>query len=111
MAAVQATVDRVRSIEVDAYKYGFISDIESDKAPKGLNEDIVRFISAKKHEPEWLLAWRLEAYGRRWKRRGGRGSNTPKSTIRISIISPRPNRRPRPSRSTRSIPSCSRSTP
>src|SRR5271167_3125735 len=65
MAAVQATVDRVRSIEVDAYKYGFISDIESDKAPKGLSEDIVRFISAKKGEPEWLLAWRLEAY-RRW---------------------------------------------
>jgi Fe-S cluster assembly protein SufB len=65
MAAVQATVDRVRSIEVDAYKYGFISDIESDKAPKGLSEDTVRFISAKKGEPEWLLSWRLEAY-RRW---------------------------------------------
>ena len=65
MAAVQATVDRVRSIEVDAYKYGFFSDIESDKAPKGLNDDIVRFISAKKGEPEWLLDWRLEAY-RRW---------------------------------------------
>jgi Fe-S cluster assembly protein SufB len=65
MAAVQATVDRVRSIEVDAYKYGFFSDIESDKAPKGLNDDIVRFISAKKAEPEWLLDWRLEAY-RRW---------------------------------------------
>jgi Fe-S cluster assembly protein SufB len=65
MAAVQATVDRVRSMEVDAYKYGFISDIESDKAPKGLNEDTVRFISAKKGEPEWLLSWRLEAY-RRW---------------------------------------------
>jgi Fe-S cluster assembly protein SufB len=65
MAAVQATVDRVRSIEVDAYKYGFITDIESDKAPKGLSEDIVRFISAKKGEPEWLLTWRLEAY-RRW---------------------------------------------
>src|SRR5208282_424356 len=65
MAAVQATVDRVRSIEVDAYKYGFITDIESDKAPKGLNEEIVRFISAKKGEPQWLLAWRLEAY-RRW---------------------------------------------
>src|ERR1700723_874446 len=65
MAAVQETVDRVRSIEVDAYKYGFISDIESDRAPKGLSEDIVRFISAKKGEPEWLLQWRLEAY-RRW---------------------------------------------
>jgi Fe-S cluster assembly protein SufB len=65
MAAVQETVDRVRAIEVDAYKYGFVSDIASDRAPKGLSEDIVRFISAKKGEPEWLLAWRLDAY-RRW---------------------------------------------
>ena len=65
MAAVQETVDRVRSIEVDAYKYGFVTDIESDKAPKGLSEDIVRFISAKKGEPQWLLDWRLDAY-RRW---------------------------------------------
>ena len=65
MAAVQETVDRVRSIEVDAYKYGFVSPIESDMAPKGLNEDTVRFISEKKAEPEWLLEWRLEAF-RRW---------------------------------------------
>jgi Fe-S cluster assembly protein SufB len=65
MAAVQETVDRVRSIEAEAYKYGFVSDIESDKAPKGLNEDVVRFISAKKGEPQWLLDWRLDAY-RRW---------------------------------------------
>ena len=65
MAAVQETVDRVRSIEVDAYKYGFISPIESDLAPKGLSEDTVRFISQKKDEPEWLLDWRLEAF-RRW---------------------------------------------
>ncbi len=65
MAAVQETVDRVRSIDVSEYKYGFVSDIESDKAPKGLSEDTVRFISAKKGEPEWLLQWRLDAY-RRW---------------------------------------------
>ena len=65
MAAVQETVDRVRSIDVEAYKYGFVTDIESDKAPKGLNEDTVRFISAKKGEPQWLLEWRLDAY-RRW---------------------------------------------
>ena len=65
MAAVQETIDRVRSIDVDQYKYGFITDIESEKAPKGLNEDIIRFISAKKNEPEWMLEWRLEAY-RRW---------------------------------------------
>ncbi len=65
MAAVQETIDRVKAIDVSEYKYGFFTDIESEKAPKGLNEDIVRFISAKKSEPEWLTQWRLEAY-RRW---------------------------------------------
>jgi Fe-S cluster assembly protein SufB len=65
MAADQETVDRVRSIDVEAYKYGFISPIESDMAPKGLSEDTVRFISLKKEEPEWLLEWRLESF-RRW---------------------------------------------
>src|ERR1041384_5517527 len=65
MPAVPQTVDQVRRIDVDQYKYGFVTDIESDKAPKGLSEDIVRFISAKKNEPEWMLAWLLEAY-RRW---------------------------------------------
>ena len=47
------------------YKYGFYTDIEADEAPKGLNEDIVRFISAKKNEPSWMLEWRLKAY-RHW---------------------------------------------
>ncbi len=65
MPAVQETVDSVRRIEVDQYKYGFVTDIESDKAPKGLSEDIVRYISAQKNEPEWMLEWRLGAY-RRW---------------------------------------------
>src|SRR5436853_173018 len=65
MPAVQETVDQVRRIDVDQYKYGFITDIESDKAPKGLSEDTVRFISAKKSEPAWMLAGRLDAY-RRW---------------------------------------------
>jgi len=65
MAAVQETVEQVKGLTVDQYKYGFYTDIESDKAPKGLNEDIVRFISAKKGEPEWMLEWRLNAY-RRW---------------------------------------------
>src|SRR6201993_1147811 len=65
MPAVQETVDRVRLIDVDQYKYGFVTDIESEKAPKGLSEDTIRFISAKKEEPEWMLQWRLEAY-RRW---------------------------------------------
>jgi len=65
MPAVQETVEQVRRIDVDQYKYGFETLIESDKAPKGLSEDTIRFISAKKNEPEWMLAWRLEAY-RRW---------------------------------------------
>src|SRR5579863_3685847 len=65
MAAVQETIDRVKSIDVSEYKYGFFSDIESEMAPQGLNEDIVRFISTKKNEPDWLTNWRLEAY-RRW---------------------------------------------
>ncbi|MCP8940286.1 Fe-S cluster assembly protein SufB [Alsobacter sp. SYSU M60028] len=65
MPAVQETVEQVRAIDVDQYKYGFVTDIEVDKAPKGLNEDIVRFISAKKGDPEWMTEWRLEAY-RRW---------------------------------------------
>jgi Fe-S cluster assembly protein SufB len=47
------------------YKYGFVTEIEADSAPPGLNEDIIRLISAKKHEPEWLLEWRLRAY-RHW---------------------------------------------
>jgi Fe-S cluster assembly protein SufB len=65
MPAVQETIERVRRIDVDQYKYGFVTDIESDKAPKGLSEDTIRFISGKKNEPEWMLAWRLDAY-RRW---------------------------------------------
>src|SRR6202020_671580 len=65
MAAVQETVDRVRQIDVDQYRYGFETLIESEKAPKGLSEDTVRFISAKKSEPEWMLAWRLDAF-KRW---------------------------------------------
>ena len=65
MPAVQETIDTVKTIDVDQYKYGFETMIETDKAPKGLSEDVIRFISAKKEEPEWMLEWRLEAY-RRW---------------------------------------------
>ena len=57
-AAIESLVNR-------EYQYGFVSDIEADAAPRGLNEEIVRLISAKKREPEWLLEWRLKAY-RRW---------------------------------------------
>jgi Fe-S cluster assembly protein SufB len=65
MPAVQETIDQVRLIDVDQYKYGFETEVEMEKAPKGLSEDVIRFISAKKGEPEWMLAWRFDAY-KRW---------------------------------------------
>ncbi|NUR11597.1 MAG: Fe-S cluster assembly protein SufB [Bradyrhizobium sp.] len=65
MPAVQETVERVKRIDVDQYRYGFETLIDSEKAPKGLSEEIVKFISQKKNEPDWMLQWRLEAY-RRW---------------------------------------------
>ncbi|WP_405401340.1 Fe-S cluster assembly protein SufB [Paracoccus sp. Ld10] len=57
------TVETVQNM--GSYKYGWNTEIEMDYAPKGVNEDIVRLISAKNHEPEWMTEWRLEAY-RRW---------------------------------------------
>ncbi len=66
MAAVQETIEQVKAIDVDKYKYGFETEIETEKAPRGLSEDIVRFISEKKGEPAWMLEWRLDAY-RRWR--------------------------------------------
>jgi Fe-S cluster assembly protein SufB len=66
MPAVQETIERVKRIDVDQYKYGFETKIESVKAPKGLDERTVQFISEKKGEPAWMLEWRLEAF-RRWK--------------------------------------------
>ena len=57
----------VESLVTKAYKYGFVTDIDADVAPKGLNEDIVRLISAKKQEPAWLLDWRLKAF-RGWQK-------------------------------------------
>ena len=65
MPAVQETIDQVRLIDVDQYKYGFETEVEMEKAPKGLSEDVIRFISGKKNEPSWMLEWRLEAF-RRW---------------------------------------------
>ncbi|MGI9356341.1 MAG: SufD family Fe-S cluster assembly protein, partial [Rhizobiaceae bacterium] len=66
MVAVQETIDTVKTLDIDQYKYGFSTDIESDMAPKGLDENTIAFISAKKGEPEWRLKWRLEAF-ERWK--------------------------------------------
>ena len=65
MPAASDTLEKIKSLK--QYKYGFETKIESEKAPKGLNEDTVRFISAKKGEPAWLLDWRLHAF-RAWQK-------------------------------------------
>lgn len=62
----QETLATVQSLSADKYKYGFETDVQSDVAPKGLNENIIRFISNQKKEPEWLLNFRLKAYAK-WK--------------------------------------------
>ena len=64
MASTLETRQKVEEVSGE-YKYGFITDIEMVKAPKGLSEDVIRFISAKKEEPAWLLDWRLKAY-KKW---------------------------------------------
>jgi Fe-S cluster assembly protein SufB len=65
MPAIVETRETVEGLTAQKYKYGFSTEIAMEAFPKGLNEDIVRLISAKKEEPEWLLAWRLKAY-RHW---------------------------------------------
>ena len=60
----KATVDAARALEAAKYKHGFVTALDQEMAPPGLNADIVRFISAKKNEPEWMLNWRLEAFER-----------------------------------------------
>ena len=64
MVATQETIDKVKEVS-STYKYGFVTDLEAEKAPLGLSEDIVRFISHKKKEPKWLLEWRLKAF-KKW---------------------------------------------
>ena len=64
MAETSDSLSTIADVTEAQYKYGFVTEIESEFAPKGLNEDIVRFISGKKDEPAWLLEWRLEAYKR-----------------------------------------------
>ena len=66
MAASLDTLETVQSATGEGYKYGFVTNIEADEAPPGLNEGTVQFISAKKQEPAWLLEWRLKAF-RRWR--------------------------------------------
>ncbi len=62
---MSSSVDTIRGLAEQEYKWGFVTDIAEDRAPKGLNEDIIRLISARKQEPEWMLEWRLNAL-RHW---------------------------------------------
>src|SRR5687767_3949631 len=62
---MSTATEQIKELTDTDYKYGFVTDVEQDIAPKGLNEDVVRLISSKKGEPEWLLAWRLKAF-RHW---------------------------------------------
>jgi Fe-S cluster assembly protein SufB len=62
---MSTATETIEELTKQQYKYGFVTDIETESIPRGLNEDVVRLISAKKNEPEWLLEWRLKAY-RAW---------------------------------------------
>jgi Fe-S cluster assembly protein SufB len=62
MAATEQTIKQVNSLGNSEYKYGFSTELDEIKAPKGLSEETVRFISAQKNEPDWMLEWRLNAF-------------------------------------------------
>ena len=66
MPIQEETIEQV-NLATSKYKYGFSTDLEVDKAPKGLDESIIRLISSKKNEPEWMLDWRLKAF-KIWKK-------------------------------------------
>ncbi len=94
--AVESSTDLLERVTTSEYKYGFSVDIEADEAPIGLTEDTIRFISAKKQEPEWLLEWRLKAYAR-WQQMAEPtwpNVHYPKSTTRI-LFTTRPQSRKR----------------
>ena len=59
---MSTSTETIEQLATQEYKYGFVTDVEAETIPKGLNEDVIRLISEKKKEPEWLLEWRLKAY-------------------------------------------------
>ncbi len=59
---MSTATETIEGLVKQEYKYGFVTDVETDSAPPGLNEDIIRLISTKKNEPEWMLEWRLKAF-------------------------------------------------
>ena len=112
MPAVAETLTTVETLTQSSYKWGFETDIEMDFAPKGLNEDTIRLISARKQEPEWLLEWRMKAFAA-WKTMQEpqwAKPSYPPIDYQDAHYYAAPKKKPGPkSRSTRSIPNCSRS--
>ena len=107
MTTATSTIEELANRE---YQHGFVTDIEAETVPRGLNEDIIRLISAKKGEPDWLLEWRLKAY-RHWltMEEPHWWPNAPlsrPSTTRTSSTTRPPSRRRRSTASMRSIRSC-----
>src|SRR5690606_16210200 len=66
VSSMSSSTETIETFVKQGYAYGFVTDIETESAPPGLNEDIIRFITERKKEPDWLLDWRLKAY-RHWK--------------------------------------------
>src|SRR5215208_3411060 len=62
---MSTSTETIEELATREYKYGFVTEVETETIPKGLSEDVVRMISEKKNEPDWLLEWRLQAY-RHW---------------------------------------------
>ena len=106
-----SSVDTIRDIALQEYKWGFVTDIEAETIPKGLNEDVIRLISAKKNEPEFMLEWRLKAY-RHWasleKRRPSRPGRTLNRSHRLPghFYYSAPKQKPNSPAWTKSIRSC-----
>jgi len=62
---IKKTINTIKKYTKDNYKYGFVTDIESERPKKGISEEIIEYISKKKDEPEWMLTWRIKAY-KKW---------------------------------------------
>ena len=91
---MSTATETIEGLVKQEYKYGFVTDVETESAPPGLNEDIIRLISAKKNEPAWLMEWRLKAY-RHWltmPEPTWQSCIIRRSITRTSFITPHPSR-------------------
>ena len=82
---MSSNVNTIHDLAQQEYKWGFVTDIEEERIPKGLNEDVIRVISAKKNEPDFMLQFRLKAY-RYWASLSGKTPSPPGRTLNIGPI-------------------------